>query len=72
MDIVLHGMTGKVVVNGAEYNGAMPAMALSDDEIANVLTYLLNSWDNKGGKVSSDQVAERRSKGKHVDMGGAH
>jgi nitrite reductase (NO-forming) len=72
IDIVLHGMTGKVNVNGNEYNGAMPAMALSNDDIANVLTYLLNSWNNKGGEVSTTQVEKRRKKGHTLNTAGSH
>jgi nitrite reductase (NO-forming) len=72
IDIVLHGMTGKVKVNGNEYNGAMPAMALSNDDIANVLTYLLNSWSNKGGEVSTAQVEVRRKSGNTLNTGGSH
>lgn len=60
---VLHGLNGKVTVNGKEYNSVMPGMSqLNDDEVANILTYVLNSWDNKGGKVSADQVKAARSK----------
>ena len=39
----------------------MPPMnQLNDDEIANILTYVLGSWGNPGGRVTKDQVAERR------------
>ena len=72
IDIVLHGMTGKVEVNGNEYNSAMPAMALSNDEIANVLTYVLNSWNNKGGEVMTEQVEERRKSGNTLNTGAGH
>jgi nitrite reductase (NO-forming) len=34
---------------------------LNDDEIANILTFSLNSWGNEGGVVSSDEVAEIRA-----------
>jgi nitrite reductase (NO-forming) len=33
---------------------------LNDDEVANILTYVLGSWGNPGGKVSKAEVAERR------------
>ena len=49
IDVVLHGLTGKVTVNGQEYNSVMPPMnQLNDDEVANILTYVLNSWGNPG------------------------
>ena len=61
VDAVLHGMTGKVKVNGQDYNSVMPPMnQLTDDEVANILTYVYNSWGNPGGKVSKAEVAERR------------
>ncbi len=59
---VLHGLTGKVIVNGQDYNSVMPPMnQLNDDEVANILTYVLNSWGNAGGRVSSDDVKLQRA-----------
>ena len=60
IDAIVKGLSGQLTVNGKEYNGVMPAMQLNDQDIANVLTYILNSWGNKGGKVSSEDVAIRR------------
>ena len=40
--IVLHGKTGEIVVNGETYNSVMTAQTLSDEEVANVLTYIYN------------------------------
>ena len=61
MGIVLHGLNGKVTVNGQEYNSVMPPMnQLNDDEIANILTYVLNSWGNPGGRISKDDVKAQR------------
>jgi nitrite reductase (NO-forming) len=59
---VLRGLTGKVTVNGQEYNSVMPPMTqLNDDEVANILTYVINSWGNPGGRVSSDDVQKARA-----------
>ena len=59
--VVLRGLSGKVTVNGQEYNSVMPQMTqLNDDEIANILTYVLNSWDNPGGRISADDVKKVR------------
>jgi nitrite reductase (NO-forming) len=43
----------------------MPALGpqLSDDEIANVLTYVLNNFNNKGGTISVDEVKAVRASG---------
>jgi nitrite reductase (NO-forming) len=60
---VLQGLNGKVTVNGQEYNSVMPSMnQLNDDEIANILTYTLNSWENKGGRISAEEVKALRAK----------
>ena len=62
VDVVLRGLTGPVTVNGQSYNSVMPPMAqLADDEVANILTYVLNSWGNPGGKVTKAEVTERRT-----------
>lgn len=61
--VVLQGLSGKVTVNGSEFNSVMPPMnQLNDDEVANILTYILNSWDNKGGQIKSDDVKAIRAK----------
>lgn len=53
---VVKGLNGKVKVNGEEYDGVMPAWALSDEDIANVLTYVYSSWGNSGKEVSPSEV----------------
>jgi nitrite reductase (NO-forming) len=60
--VVTGGLQGKVVVNGQEYNGVMPAWSLSDEEIANVMTYIYNSWGNSGKEVTADEVKANRAK----------
>ena len=58
---VIHGLSGPIVVNGVEYNAAMPPMAyLSDEEVASVLTFVLEEW-NGGGGVTVEQVASVRA-----------
>ena len=62
IQILLHGLTGKVSVNGKDYNSVMPPMSqLNDDEVANILTFVLNSWGNPGGRVEADEVAKVRA-----------
>jgi nitrite reductase (NO-forming) len=61
IDVVLGGLTGPVKVNGGDYNSVMPPMSqLTDDEVANILTYVMGSWGNGGGKITKAEVAERR------------
>lgn len=59
---VTGGLQGKVVVNGQEYDGVMPAWNLSDEDIANVLTFIYNSWGNSGKQVTPDEVKTHRVK----------
>jgi len=62
VDAILKGMSGKVTVNGKEYNSVMPPMnQLNDDEIANISTYVLNRWGNPGGAVDAKDVAKVRA-----------
>ena len=70
--IALNGLTGKVTVNGKTFDSVMPPMSqLNDDEIANILTYVLNSWDNGGGVVTKEEVQALRASTKRPE-GAAH
>jgi nitrite reductase (NO-forming) len=70
--VVLNGLTGPVTVNGATYNSVMPPMSqLNDDEVANILTFTLNSWGNAGGVVTAKDVAQVRATTKRAE-GAAH
>ncbi len=59
--IVLHGLSGEIIVNGEVYDGIMPQMRLGDDEIASILTYIRSSWGNKGNLVTAEEVSNVRS-----------
>jgi len=56
--IVLQGLSGPVTVNGQTLNSVMPpqAAALTDAQIADVLTYVFNAWGNQGASFTPDQV----------------
>jgi nitrite reductase (NO-forming) len=70
--IALNGLNGKVTVNGKTFDSVMPPMSqLNDDEIANILTYVLNSWDNGGGVVTKEEVQAVRAGTKRPE-GAAH
>ena len=59
--VPLNGLTGPVTVNGHQFNSVMPPMSqLNDDEIANILTFVLNSWGNPGGRVLTSDVRDIR------------
>ena len=72
IEIALNGLSGPVTVNGVTYNSVMPPMSqLNDDEIANILTFVFNSWGNHGPTVSAEQVAKVRANTKRPE-GAAH
>lgn len=60
---VVHGLQGEIVVNGETYNGIMPRQNLTDEEVANVMTYILNNFGNDGGEVTPEQVQRVRQQG---------
>ncbi|MCX6139570.1 MAG: cytochrome c [Candidatus Kapabacteria bacterium] len=55
---VVKGKTGKVKVNGKEYNGVMAPLPskYTDEDIAGVLTYVYNSFGNSGPAVKPADV----------------
>ena len=57
---VVKGLTGPITVNGKKYNSAMPAQALSDQQIADVMTYIYSSWGNNKTVVTAAMVKAQR------------
>ncbi|MDX2005288.1 MAG: cytochrome c [Meiothermus sp.] len=44
---LLYGMQGPIKAKGNTYNGVMPSFAqLSNEQLANVLNYILTAWNN--------------------------
>ncbi len=60
---VLKGLAGPIRVNGVAYEGVMPGLEqiLSDQQIADVLTYVFNTWGNAGPAFAPDHVARLRA-----------
>lgn len=59
--IIVKGLSGKIQVQGVDYNGAMPAHAqFTDADIAAVASYERNSWGNADGFVMPGDVASVR------------
>jgi mono/diheme cytochrome c family protein len=50
------GLKGKIIILNKEFEGEMPASNLSPLEIAQVLTYVTNSFGNKLGTVNTGRV----------------
>jgi mono/diheme cytochrome c family protein len=61
--IVIFGRQGEVVVNGMKFSNSMPSFPLSDQDIANVLTFVYNSFGNSGLEVTPDEVRTLRAQG---------
>ena len=64
--ISMYGLMGEIEVNGVKYNNVMappgiPPGSLTDDQIANVLTYIRNDWGNSASAVSAEEVATVRA-----------
>jgi nitrite reductase (NO-forming) len=61
---VVNGKSGKLKVNGKEYNGVMAPLPkkYTDEDIAGVLTYVYNSWGNKGTVVTVADVKKHKKK----------
>lgn len=57
--IVWHGLQGRITVNGTVYDGTMPTWGgtLTNQQIADVLTYVRSAWGNKAGPITAAQVA---------------
>ena len=59
---VILGQSGEMTVNGKPYNGTMiPLNYLSDEDVANVVTYVLNSFGNSGGSVKPEEARRIRT-----------
>jgi len=55
--IIKNGLKGKIEINGQVYEGEMPAQAkLSDIEIAQIITYITNSFGNQQGLHDAEAV----------------
>jgi mono/diheme cytochrome c family protein len=63
--ILLHGLAGQVSVRGATYSASvMPAWdtALTDEKIADVMTYMRASWGNTQNAATPEEVSAARAK----------
>jgi mono/diheme cytochrome c family protein len=63
---VLWGRNGKMTVNGKEYNGVMAPIPsnYTDEDVAGVVTYVMNSWGNPGGIITTAEITKLRKAGK--------
>ena len=60
---IVNGMQGPVTVKGVTYNSMMPPVAgLSDKDIADVATYVRNSFGNTASAVTEEEVKAIKAK----------
>lgn len=61
--IVLKGLNENIEIDGETFTNPMPALSiLKDQQIADVLTYVRNSFGNKASAVSASEVKAVRAK----------
>ncbi|MBT8315850.1 MAG: cytochrome c [Maribacter sp.] len=48
---VKYGRQGELIVNGVTYNNTMAPLGLEDEEVVDVMNYILNSWGNSSDKM---------------------
>lgn len=53
------GLKGEIVVNDEIYDGVMAKQGLDNEEIADVMNYILNQWGNSyDAQITTQQVSE--------------
>lgn len=54
---IKNGMSGEMIVNGITYNSVMTPLGLTNEEVADVMNYINNSWGNNYGKfITAEEV----------------
>ena len=57
IEIAKYGQQGAIVVNGVAYDSYMAEIGLEDEEVVDVMNYVLNSWGNQYDKaITLEQV----------------
>lgn len=55
---VKFGQNGEIIVNKKKFNNNMPTMGLSNQEVADVMNYVMTSWGNKQKKKVTEKEVE--------------
>ncbi|WP_460218825.1 c-type cytochrome [Psychroserpens sp. MEBiC05023] len=56
---IKYGLSGEITVNDKTYNGVMTPLGLEDEEIADVMNYITNSWGNSNDSlITVQEVSE--------------
>lgn len=59
---LVEGLSGRITVNGSNYNNTMPPILLTDEQVAAVLTFVRNTWNAASDSITPAQVAAVRGK----------
>ena len=59
---IKYGLKGPIIVNGDKYNSIMVSQGLDDEEISDVVNYILNSWGNSTNKIITEEIVESINK----------
>lgn len=52
---IKYGQKGEIIVNGKTYDGFMTPMGLDDEEVADVMNFINNSWGNSSDKIVTEE-----------------
>jgi mono/diheme cytochrome c family protein len=52
---IKYGLQGEITVNGMRYNNAMAGLGLEDEEVADVMNYISNSWGNTSDSIVTEK-----------------
>ncbi|WP_167342148.1 c-type cytochrome [Nonlabens sp. SY33080] len=55
---VKYGLKGEIVVNGVTYNNIMQYQGLDDEEVADVLNYIIDTWNPTEKMVTVEEVQQ--------------
>ena len=53
---IKYGLKGPITVNGENYNSIMVSQGLDDEEISDVVNYILNSWGNSTNELITEEI----------------
>ncbi len=56
--VIKFGQQGEIVVNGVTYNSYMAPLGLDDEEIADVMNFVMNSWGNERDTMVTEAFVE--------------
>ncbi|MBK7768701.1 MAG: cytochrome c [Sulfuritalea sp.] len=60
--VMVSGMVGKITSRGVKYDGSMPAVALTDEEMASVMGYVLSTFNASSEEIPAALFAKARGK----------